>query len=367
MNSEISIKLISNIVEFKKLKPQWHKLLSTNFEQSSFLSWEWLYSWWKINHTEKILWVVTAWRGDKLAGIAPLMIEKRNKILRVLTNLGTPQSDVGGFIHLPNDQDVVAHLLDYVISHKSKWHIVEFNEFNKEWLDKYNFTKIFLTKKLLSLNETNKHYYIHLEDNWEIVSEKLTRKFRYNLRRALRLANEIGPLKLDHFRGNRVTWDILETIIDINRHANHPKLYNSQSEQALLKELAEIMVSSQNLFDVYILSVDNKPCAYEYGFSNGGRFEDWRSGFDTHLPQQISIGKLLAMKVVQECVSQNYTEIDFLRGDEAYKLEWHPSLREYARVRVFNNNILGITSYIWLQKLKPAIKRKSTKNIAYNN
>ncbi|HAW52494.1 MAG TPA: hypothetical protein DCX54_09250, partial [Flavobacteriales bacterium] len=68
-------------------------------------------------------------------------------------------------------------------------------------------------------------------------------------------------------------------------------------------------------------------------------------------------GKLLAMKVVQECITQNYTEIDFLRGDESYKLEWQPNKRTYVRIRIFNNNIQGHISRFWLQKLKPRIKR----------
>jgi len=353
MSNEIVLKRVSTTSEFESLKGQWDTLFSNSASQSAFLSWEWLFAWWKVNREGKILWLITAWNNDKLIGIAPLMLETRNSILKVLTNLGTPQSDQGGFIHYRSEGAVVEQLLNYIIQNKSHWHIVELNEFDKTWLDQHNVSQRFQRENLHTLEDINNHYFIQLDNDWETFSTKLTQKFRKNLRRALRLAEDMGSIDVKRYYGDQVSWDVFRTIIEINRFSNFPRLYNSQKEQALIKELASI----QNHFDVYILSVNNEPIAYEYGFVVDGRFEDWRSGFDTRFPQQISIGKLLAMKVVQECISLNYSEIDFLRGDESYKLEWQPNKRTYGRIRIFNNNIPGYLSRIWLQNVKPHIKK----------
>lgn len=358
-NTDITIKHLSDTQEFESVKTQWEGLLSASAVQSAFLSWEWLFSWWKANGSGKQLRLITAWRRDELAGVAPLMLEKRNGFLKVLASLGTPQSDVSGFIHRPDDLEVADHLIDHLAAIQNEWHILELNEFDGSWLAGRGITGKFRTAGFTIAEDRNDHYYIKLESSWDKFSAKLARKFRYNLRRALRLAEEMGVVELKQFSGDGMTREIFNSILEINQHSNYPRLFNSESEQSLIRELIENMASSRYRFTAYILFVENKPIAYEYGFDHQGRFEDWRSGFDKRFPPQISVGKLLAMKVVQECISQSITEIDFLRGDEAYKLEWEPSARVFSRLRVFNNSLPSLAARFWLQKLKPIIKGRS--------
>lgn len=357
MSADIRIKNIRDIKSFEDIRPQWEILLSKSGHQSAFLTWEWLYSWWKATNTKRKLWLITAWRDEQVVGIAPLMLETRNSLLKVLTNLGTPQIDVGGFIHNPNDQDVVKTILEHLVANRSYWDILELNEFPKSWIEQFGPKEKFPDDRFWTLENHNKHFYMQLDaGSWEKYSEKLASKFRYNLRRATRLAEELGPVKLHHYQGKQVNWKIFETIIEINRYANHPKLYNSQNEQSLIRELIEQMGSEQNCFNVYILSVNHEPVAYEYGFSCQRRFEDWRSGFDTRLPSNVSIGKVLAMKVVQDCISEKYLEIDFLRGDEAYKQEWIPNSHDFTKFRVFNKHKpMGALAYFWLTNIKPQL------------
>jgi CelD/BcsL family acetyltransferase involved in cellulose biosynthesis len=361
MESEIDVRQIQDTVSFKNLKQQWEQLLALSPTQSTFLTWEWLFSWWKVYGDNKYLWLITAWRGAELIGIAPLMLETRNTFIRVLTNIGTPQSDISGFIYGAGDKDAVKAIFQYLIHNKKHWDILEFNEFPHTWAEQHEFNHRFTKNSFWILENRNQHFYIQLDnDDWEKYSEKLARKFRYNLRRALKLAEAIGPVKLNQYRGAEVSWEIFKTIVKINRYANYPRIYNSPSERALIKELVEQMASNQNYFEVYILSINNKPVAYEYGFVYQGRFEDWRSGFDTRLPPNVSIGKVLAMKVVQTCIAHKYTEIDFLRGDESYKQEWTPSSRKFTKIRIFNRRKLtAILSYIWLEKIKPNLKKEN--------
>jgi hypothetical protein len=68
------------------------------------------------------------------------------------------------------------------------------------------------------------------------------------------------------------------------------------------------------------------------------------------------------MQVVQKCIQENYKEIDFLRGDEAYKQEWMPSQREFINIRIFNNKkIPAVFAYLWLEKIKPLLKKSDEK------
>jgi CelD/BcsL family acetyltransferase involved in cellulose biosynthesis len=359
--SKITIKNIQEIKSFENIREDWDCLLASSPVKSAFLTWEWLYGWWKVNGADRDLWLITAWRDNKLIGIAPLMRETRKKLgvpLRAIVNMGTPQNDVGGFLFNDEGSEVPLLLWNYLAENKSKWDIIELIEFTFSGTEHKVLRAQSRDKKLLWREEKNIHYFIALEDTWDKFSERLARKFRYNLRRALRLAEEIGPVEIRHFTGNKVTQDVFQTVLEINRHAHYPRLYHSQQEQALIKELTEQTAPRQGWLDVHILSVNNEPIAYEYGFGYEGRFEDWRSGYDTRFPVNISIGKLLAMQVVQKCIQEKYNEIDFLRGDETYKQEWMPSQREFVNIRIFNNKSpQAVLAYLWLEKIKPLLKK----------
>ena len=75
MNSDIKIKHIRDTKSFEELKSSWGKLLCNSSVQSTFLTWEWLFAWWQVNNDNKALWLITAWRGEELVGIAPFMLE----------------------------------------------------------------------------------------------------------------------------------------------------------------------------------------------------------------------------------------------------------------------------------------------------
>ena len=362
MNSDIQIKQISDDDSFANLKEQWNRLLAKNAIQSAFLTWEWLYSWWNVYRGNKKLRLITAWRDSELAGIAPFMLKKRGKFgigPVVLTSLGTPQSDIGGFIYRVGDTVVVDSLFNFLAHDQNEWDIIEFHEFLASPLELVSLKQKFPHNNSPVIDEIKQHYFIPLEGNWESYQKSLPKKFRYNLGRAVRLAEEIGPVECKHFVGENMNEDVIQTIVEINRYSHYPRLYDRPIEQAFLKTLAEQM-KDFNWFGAFLLFVNKQPVAYEYGFHFNGRFEDWRAGFDTRLSSNISIGKALAKMVIQACYERANTEVDFLRGDEPYKLEWKPAARDYVNTRIFNRRSLSaIAAYQWLTNIKPRLRQFS--------
>lgn len=174
------------------------------------------------------------------------------------------------------------------------------------------------------------------------------------MRRTERNINALGTVTIQHFTGDHLTHEHLETIIAINQHAHYPRLYNSKLEQDFLKELHSL---ASQWIGVYFLYVNKNPIAYEYGFSYNKCFEDWRAGFDTRIDPNISVGKFLSLKVMESCFEQGCEIIDFMRGAHAYKTEWEPQKRHYRELRIFRHqSILAAIAYFWLRKLKPALK-----------
>ena len=83
--NRVTIKHIQDFETFKGIREDWDRLLENSPLKSAFLTWEWLYGWWKVNRAGRELWLITAWRGNELVGIAPLMLETR-KIVPVPMN-----------------------------------------------------------------------------------------------------------------------------------------------------------------------------------------------------------------------------------------------------------------------------------------
>ncbi len=357
----LHVRKIEKIEHFEELGSSWDALLKQSPTQSAFLTWDWLYSWWNVYGEGKRLWIVSIWDGDNLVGLAPLMIEPRNKFgvrLKTLVNLGTPQSDVGGFLYRKEDTQVLNLILHTIFEHEQEWDILELNEFTAEAGESNLLRNFSLSKNLAHREEKNAHYFVTLERDWDVFSKKLSKKFMHNLRRALKLSESLGNVEIRHYTKEKVTDNLLNEIIECNSRSNYPRLYNSKEEQALLKQLIINAKDNLNWLDVYILYINDRAVAYEYGFVYEQRFESWRAGIDLSLPPNISIGKLLAMKVVQKCIAEGYTEIDFLRGDEAYKQEWKPNGKGFTNFRFFNKrNLFAYFAYLWLEYIKPLLKR----------
>lgn len=357
--ANIEIKKIDNSSQFEELRGNWGQLLAESPVKSAFLTWTWIYSWWETYGKDKKLWIISAWEDKKLVGLAPLMLETRKKgvaRLRFLVNIGTPQSDAGGFLFTPQKKECVDTIVKYILQHESEWDILELNVLNTAGHECKSVIRLCNTEEVFLVEEQNSHFFVPLGEDWDTFSKHLSKNFTRNLRKASKYSEELGVVQLRHYNESLVTPDLVQELVEINRHSHFPRLYKTESEQKLLFKLIQNGSGQRNWLNVFILNINGTPVAYKYGFSFEGRFESWRSGFNTNLPQNISVGKLLTMKTIQVLIQENYQEIDFLRGDEPHKLEWKPEKKIYSNIRVFNRKKLqAVLSYQWIQRIKPII------------
>lgn len=355
MGREFQIKTITDIEAFKELHPAWDFLIENCPEKNVFLTWEWFYAWLKSYGKNTNIRIITTWEGEELVGLAPFMLLRQRKYgiaFRVLRTLSAPQCDVGGFLIKDSDPGIVAAIIDYLAAHKDEWDTIEFNQFYENGYETKAAIKHITTKGFVSHQTSNRQYYIPYENSWEDYHSSLSKNFRKNLRRCQRDMDELGNYTVRRFSGKNVTWDVIETIIEINRHATYPMIAISEEDRALHKELLESM-AEKGWFDVYLLTLNDKPIAYEYGFLYEGRMGDWRVGFDRRTDPTLSVGVFLTMAVMKTGFAEGQREINFLRGDEGYKNDWKPTYREYIHFKAAHtNNPLAMLAFIWLPKIK---------------
>lgn len=288
------------------------------------------------------------------------MLEERLKYglkLRVLCSLGTPDNDVGGFVVQDCDPLIYKAICNYLINQKARWDILELNEFLLDSSETRELITFFTNAGFISTQKNNRHFYLPIQGDWQSYMGRLSQNLRGDLRRKVRRIERQGQLAFKHHSGQEVTWGDISMIFKINAYGRYPYLYCSVEERAFQRELLALM-SDQGWPDIFLLYINDQPVAYRYGFTFKGKFEDWRNGFNTQY-YELSVGKVLLMLVIEDCFKRAYEGVDFLRGDEDYKIHWQTQERTYTQLRfVAANRPLPMIAYIWLPRLKSLLKRR---------
>ena len=355
----VGIRLIQNVTDFERLREPWSELLKQNPIQGGFLTWEWLFTWWKHYHKENQLWIVTVWSSRELIGIAPLMTEKRKKYgfsSRVLSNLGTPDIDVGSFITRDGDPGIYAEIFKYLLEQQQKWDILELNEFALDDPVKSSLTTFFKNKDFFWEQKNGRHFFLSVEDGWDEYFKMLSQNTRGDVRRRIRRIEEKNKLTFRHLVGDEVTGQDIETIFAINEHGTYPEMYRTVAERAFQLELLDIM-KPRGWPEIFLLYIDEQPVAYRYGFNFNCIFEDWRNGIDNRYGEY-SVGKVLLMMTLEACFKRGYAGVDFLRGDEEYKTRWRTVEYPYTQIRIVSTKRLHtVATYTWIPRLKEFAKK----------
>jgi CelD/BcsL family acetyltransferase involved in cellulose biosynthesis len=85
---------------------------------------------------------------------------------------------------------------------------------------------------------------------------------------------------------------------------------------------------------LYTLYAARRPVASVYGIVRNGTFLYYQSGYDPAWAQK-SVGLVLLARTVEDAFAEKLTDLDFLRGNEAYKAQWARAERWTIQVRLF--------------------------------
>jgi len=171
MNNQIKVTRIETTQQFENLREEWNTLLFQSPERSVFLTWEWLFAWWKnIGDKQYQLWLLLFHEGERLIGIAPLMLSEKQKYrikFRRLQNIGNPDCDVSTIISIEPEKTILA-LLNYLTEKKAEWDILDLMEINDASEGNQKFLSILDSSKYGVQHTYEEHFYIPLtNDTWD--------------------------------------------------------------------------------------------------------------------------------------------------------------------------------------------------------
>lgn len=355
----IKITRVETIQEFESLREQWTSLLFQCPEKDIFLTWEWLFAWWKwLGQPEHQLWILLFHDDERLIGIAPLMLSLKRKYgvnLNWLENIGNPECDVSTFISIEPEKTTKA-FLRYLREKQREWDVLELKQVNMSNTGNQRFIAILDSSPYGIIRTTQNHLYIPLiGDNWEAYYSRLSKNMKHNLKRRMKRLSEMGPVTIQKYSGESLTWEQFQVMLAVSEKSNFPDLYKSANLFSFHKELLTF-TKEFKWVQIEMLFVGDRPIAFQYGFCFNNRYEDWRGGIDKEF-EILAPGKLLMMFSLEDRFKCGIEENDFLRGVYSYKLDWNPQGREFTSTQIYNTDNLKPKLVYWgLIYVKPWIK-----------
>jgi CelD/BcsL family acetyltransferase involved in cellulose biosynthesis len=334
-------RLITTLEDFDRLAPTWNTLLSDSITNSPFLRHEYLQTWWQTlgggEWEAGQLAIVTATEHDELRGVAPLFLTENNESEPALVLLGgievsdyldviVRQRDLSGFI---------SGLLDFLAgSGQMSWRLLE-------W---YNLLEDSPTLIVLK-NEAMKRgwsftqerfrpaLYIPLPGDFETYLGSLDKKQRHEIRRKMRRAVESNL---------NIRWYIVEEASTLDFEiddflrimAQEPKKERFLTPLMRSQMRAAIRAAFRaGWLQMAFLEIDGeKACGY-LNFDYDNRIWVYNSGIDGRFID-LSPGWVLLGHLLQWANDHQYTEFDFMRGDENYKYKFGAVARFVVRAKV---------------------------------
>ena len=113
----LTIRKVTSIAEFESLRHIWDELLTKCADRNIYLTWEWLFTWFKHYGKDKELSLELIEDETKIIGIIPLM-SARYKFgpigFNILENMGSTFPDYGGAILTERKEEAIATFLAYL-------------------------------------------------------------------------------------------------------------------------------------------------------------------------------------------------------------------------------------------------------------
>lgn len=366
--SDMKATVLSDTHDFELLKEEWNSLHEKSESCSVFLSWEWLFSWWKEFHNRFALYIIVVRNhSGELVGIAPLCIKKRWNSLpfRVLTFLGSSyvSSEYLDIISRPDcEPAVVSEIFKMIHSNAGGWDCIKFTDALESSLCSRLYTTLSLTNKyVVEKTVAEECSYLKLADNKDDMLSRFSGSLKSTIKRRSKKLEKKGAV-VDCLDAEGMVEPCINRLFDL-----HQKRWNSigikgnfrdKAIKSFHTEVSNLLLN-RALLKLYTLTVDEKAIAVLYTFEFKGTLFYFQSGYDPD-SANFSPGTVLMWRCICDAIDRGVTQFDFLRGPEYYKSLWADSVNTtYSMLLIPSERVVVLTFFKLLssaKKLKLAIK-----------
>lgn len=322
-------KIIDTIHEIAVMKMEWNAFLEKSIFLSPFLRNEYQVAWWQHQgggewKSATLAVIVMRDESDALFGIAPLYVTKNQDGFTSLMLVGgieisdyldviVEEKNVDQFWQTVFD---VIQSDDFPVWDKFQIYNMSENSASVAILEDVSIEKKFSLKKEIYQPCPQ----IKLPNSWENYLTMLDKKFKKNLTRRMRMAdNHFIPIIWEFIQENDFEKQ-LETFFDLM--AQDPEKNKFLTPQMKIQMKITIQTAyEEGVMQFSVLKMDEEMLAASMFFDYDNKLWGYNSGLNMeHLA--LSPGLVLKGKHIQWAIEQGYEIYDFMRGGEGYKYDF---------------------------------------------
>ncbi|HLB82623.1 MAG TPA: GNAT family N-acetyltransferase [Gemmatimonadales bacterium] len=164
--------------------------------------------------------------------------------------------------------------------------------------------------------------YIELPGSWEEYLGSLSPSRRQALRRRERALHRAHPVTLTDYDSDTLDtgWQHLVALHARRWAGDGGGVFADPRIERLHRAFAAELARREQLW-LTTLDVNGEPTAAWYGFADRDTVYFYQSGRDPRR-DDLSVGAVLMAHMIRRSIERGYRRFDFLRGEEAYKLQW---------------------------------------------
>ena len=274
----------------------------------------WLKVWWQEFGAEAELYLSSVRQGEKVIGIAPLLVREE----RVSLIGSVDVCDYLDFVVVPGrERDFFSALLDDL---KGK---------GVSYLDLRPLRPDSTVLTHLVTIAQNRGYEVlcHLEDisfelalpsTWDEYLAILTTKQRHEVRRKLRRLSEAGKVDYYFVKDSVAVHDSMDAFLKMFTESRTDKAsFLTAQMESFFRSVADNMAEA-GLLRLGILELDTLPAAMVMCFDYNDCMYLYNSAYNPQY-NSLSVGLLCKVLCIKKSIQEGKKRFDFLKGDETYK------------------------------------------------
>jgi len=346
----LAVQLIEDTATFETLRPEWNELLQASASNCVFLTWEWLFAWWRNLSEGRRLSLVTVRRSGQLIAVAPLAVRPRS-LSRLLPwpsleflGTGIAGSDyLDVIIRRGHEREGLAAVADALtaagvvleLSHVPASASVA-AQLAADLARRLGWTA--------STSKINVCPFIELSGHsWPSYLASLGSAHRYNVQRRLKNLTKQFDVRFEQASSEEQRREALELLIDLHnrrwRERGGSQSFATVALRAFYDDVSRLGLE-RGWLRLFILRLDGRPAAALHGYQYGGVFSFYQAGFDPEFAKQ-SVGLVTMALAIKSAIEEGAEEYDLLHGDESYKYQWAGKARDLDRIELFSPCVRG--------------------------
>jgi CelD/BcsL family acetyltransferase involved in cellulose biosynthesis len=365
---ELSVRVESGGAELvEKLAPAWRALCDEAAEEIFYRP-EWTQAYLRAFAPEAKITVISAWTGDRLRAVLPLLRERTwiSGLPAVRLSIpGNVHSARLGFPLSPGEQGEQAlRAVWQALKELPDWSMLDVSHvLEGSGIDRL--TALARRESFpVARKRTSQTLYLPINASSADAPKDLppwmaeTRpKFRSHLRRSRRQLEEQGTLALQHYAA--ATPEALKKFYDLEasgwKGAEGTAIQCDRRTRQFYDAVAQA-AAQQDYLSLDFLELDGKPIAGHLGFNFQGRYFLVKAGYDESY-RRYGPGQLLVNEILNQAPQRGLREFDFVGPATWDEGRWASARRTSYRVFIFRDNWYGGLLYELRILLRDGVRR----------